>query len=148
MLNRFVRIAVLVIVILGVLALAVPVLAAPQEAQLDPPTSIAAPLAGFVLMLFLAATGERLSEYFVKPLIMIVSGFVGDRPDLEKAAEYVERLVCIIPGAGMVVLIQVDIFGYMGLAMPWPWGMIITAFLVGGGANLVHDFMKAIPDGT
>lgn len=146
MLKASVRVLAVLLTILALLVLALPVSAEPLEAEVNPPT-IGAALAGFGLLLFLATVGERLSEYFIKPVILIVSSFV-NRPDLQTLADYIERLVCIIPGAGMVVLVQIDIFGYMGLTMPWPWGMIITAFLVGGGANLVHDFLKAIPDGT
>lgn len=36
-------------------------------------TSVAVPSTGLVAIVFLARAGERLSEYFVKPLIVLVS---------------------------------------------------------------------------
>lgn len=146
MLKSFLRASIVVLIVLTILALALPAFAQAPEGVLDLDVTGTA-LAGFMLLLFLATAGERLSEYFIKPVIVIVSKAV-NRPDLQEAADYVERLVCIIPGAGMVILLQIDIFGFMGLQMPLPWGVIITAFVVGGGTNLLHDFVKAIPDGT
>ena len=117
-----------------------------EDAGPDPPT-VAATMTGIVLLMFLATGGERLAEYFIKPLIALLSAAV-NRPDLQAWADYAERLACTIPGAGMVLLLRIDLFAFLGLVMPWPWGMIITAVLAGGGANLVHDFLGAIPDGT
>jgi len=120
--------------------------AAPAR-QITPLTGVAVPITGLLAMLFLASVGERLSEYFIKPLIVLVSESISD-PRLKKWADYVERLICAIPGGGMVILLKIDIFAFLGLRMLWPWGMIITAFVVGGGANLVHAFIKAIPDNS
>ena len=117
-----------------------------EDAGPDPPT-VAATMTGIVLLMFLATGGERLAEWFIKPLIALLSAAV-NRPDLQAWADYAERLACTIPGAGMVLLLRIDLFAFLGLVMPWPWGMIITACLVGGGANLVHDFMNPKQDNT
>ena len=115
--------------------------------QTVPLTGVAVPITGLLAMLFLATVGERLSEYFIKPIIMLISEEIGD-PRLQKWADVVERFICAVPGGGMVVLLKIDVFAFLGLQMLWPWGMIITAFVVGGGANLVHLFIKAIPDNS
>jgi uncharacterized membrane protein len=146
-----VLVALLVALVMLVLASPLVALAAGAPEAMPPPqaplTGLAVPLTGFLAMLFLAAVGERLSEYFIKPIILVVSEAITD-PRLKKWADIAERFICAVPGGGMVILLQVDIFAFLGLTMPHPWGMIITAFVVGGGANLVHAFIKAIPDNS
>jgi hypothetical protein len=97
-------------------------------------------------VVFLSAAGERLSEWLLKPLILFVSrwldpGNQGD-PDFK---DWVERLVCAVPGVAWSLLVGLDIFAELGLVMPYSAGVISTAVLVGGGANLVHDILGMIP---
>ena len=90
---------------------------------------------------FLAFVGERLSEYLLKPLTERL-------PWPEGWEDYAEGLICAIPGFVMGILTQLDLFAAIGIVMPYPAGVIITAICIGGGANRLHDIMGAIPDGA
>lgn len=94
--------------------------------------------------IFLAAAGERVSEWLLKPLIMLISSQI-NKPELQPWWDYVERIVCAIPGFAWVMLVGLDLFAELGLMMPYSAGVISTAVIVGGGANIAHDILGMIP---
>jgi hypothetical protein len=82
--------------------------------------------------LMLAYIGERIIEFFVKPIL--------ERYSLTFWTPYAALLF----GAAISVLFGVDLFSpiaaHVGLVMLAPWaGYFLTAILVGGGSHLIHD---------
>ena len=91
-----------------------------------------------VALPFLAYMGERLAEKLIKPLIKAVSPYFGINQDTK---DYVEALVCAVPGFAMSMFAGLDLFTTLGVPLAQPWGFIFTAVAVGFGANLVHDLL-------
>ncbi len=80
----------------------------------------------------LATVNERFVEHFVKPLLGKAGGdaYTGQ--------------VALVTGAAVSVLFGVDLFTpvaeALGIALTIPWaGLALTAVLVGGGSNFIHD---------
>ena len=87
---------------------------------------------------FVAYVGERLSEKIIKPFIKIVSSVfeLG-----QEKADYVEAIVCAIPGFAISLLAGLDLFAAVGIPLAGYGGLVCTALVVGFGANLVHDLL-------
>ncbi|HSR31214.1 MAG TPA: hypothetical protein VLY63_11670 [Anaerolineae bacterium] len=95
-------------------------------------------------ILVLATLVESLVEFLVRPLV---------KPYVEKPAAAKQeqdsvdwrslllRYVAAIVGVVLCVIYNVDLLEMVGLVSPVPWvGPIITGFVIGRGANFVHDF--------
>ena len=101
-------------------------------------------------ILILAALVESLVEYLVRPLVKpwVTPGAGAEPPSpVEPAPEEVDwralllRYVAASTGILLCCAFQVDLLAYAGLQSPYPWiGQVITGFIVGRGANFVHDF--------
>lgn len=88
------------------------------------------PVLAFAVLL--ATVNERLVEQFIKPLLEKIGGgdFTGQ--------------VALVTGAAISVLFGVDLFSpvavAIGVPLTVPWaGLALTAVLVGGGSNFIHD---------
>jgi len=97
---------------------------------------------------FVAYVGERLAEKLIKPLIKGISSgvldWLGEKIGEESAqniADYVESIVCAIPGFVLSLLAGLDLFAAVGLPLAGYGGLGATALIVGFGANLVHDLL-------
>ena len=88
-----------------------------------------------LVTLFLAALGDRIAKVLFVPLLDL---FVKPRV-VEAFRVWIYMIVCAIPGAFMAWLMQVDVFAYIGLMFPAPWGMVISSMTIGFGANFVHE---------
>ena len=86
---------------------------------------------------FLATINERLVEKFIKPLL----GKIGNGET--NASQYTAH-AALVTGALIAVLFGIDLFtpiaDALGITMTAEWaGMALTAVLVGGGSNFIHD---------
>ena len=86
---------------------------------------------------FLATINERLGEKFIKPLL----GKIGSGET--NASQYTAH-TALVTGALIAVLFGIDLFtpiaDALGITMNAEWaGMALTAVLVGGGSNFIHD---------
>lgn len=91
----------------------------------------------FSLAVFLALVNERLIEYFVAPLF-----------DKYGYADYLPY-ASLITGGLISLGFGPDLFGPLvqewGFPLSIPWsGYVLTAFVVGGGSNLLHDLWGLI----
>jgi hypothetical protein len=96
---------------------------------------------------FVAFVGEKLAERIIKPIILAVAAYFGDKVRQE-LRDLVEAVVCAIPGFALSLLAGLDLFPAVGLPLAGSSGLIITALGAGFGSNLVHDMVGAIPDGA
>lgn len=87
---------------------------------------------------FVAYVGERLAEKLIKPFIKGVSPYF-DWP--QELKDYVEALVCAIPGFAVSFLAGLDFFEAVGIPLAGVAGQVMTALIAGFGANLVHDLL-------
>ena len=93
-------------------------------------------------ILVLATLAESLVEYLIRPLLKPW----GDGPPPE-GARFIEtrtlalRYIAAVVGIVLCGVYQADLLLIVGLASPWPFaGQILTGFIIGRGANFVHDF--------
>jgi hypothetical protein len=88
---------------------------------------------------FVAYAGEVLAEKILKPGIKVISKLF---PGVDQEAkDYVEGLVCMIPGAVICYLAGLDMFEAIGIPLAGVGGPVLTAIIAGRGANLVHDLL-------
>jgi hypothetical protein len=89
---------------------------------------------------FVAYAGERLSEKAIKPFIKGISPyFPGLNQDLK---DWVESIVCAIPGFALSVFFGLDLPAAVGLsAASTMVGTVFTGLCAGFGTNLVHDLL-------
>lgn len=87
---------------------------------------------------FVAYVGERLAEKIIKPFIRGVSPYYNWPQEI---ADYVESIVCAVPGFVLSLLAGLDLFAAVGVPLAGYGGLVATAFIVGFGANLVHDLL-------
>lgn len=83
-------------------------------------------------VLLLAVINERFVEKLLKPLLSKIGGM-----------DYVAQ-VALVTGALISILFGIDVFTpiaeALGISMVVPWaGIALTAVLVGGGSNFIHD---------
>jgi hypothetical protein len=82
--------------------------------------------------IFLALVNERLVEYFIAPLF--------DR--FYEEGRWLLMYVALVTGALLSFLARVDLMAVAGVDLG-SWGnLIVSAIIVGGGANLIHDLLK------
>lgn len=81
-----------------------------------------------IAALFLAGANERLVGYF-DPLWKKIP------------VENLKQYISFVTGAGISFLFQIDLVSQMIPSTPLvPWaGILLTALIVGGGSNLIHD---------
>ena len=79
--------------------------------------------------LFLALVNERLVEYLISPLF--------DR--YWEDGRWLLMYVALITGGVLSFLAGVDLLAAAGVTLAYPVNLIVSAVLVGGGANLIHD---------
>ena len=87
---------------------------------------------------FVAYLGERLAEKLIKPFIKGVSPYFEWPQELK---DYLESIVCAIPGFAVSLLAGLDMFAALGIPLAGYGGPVVTALVVGFGANLVHDLL-------
>ena len=87
---------------------------------------------------FVAYVGERLSERLIKPFIKGMSPYF-DWP--QEIKDYLEAVICAIPGFAISLLASLDLFAAVGIPLAGYGGLLITALAVGFGTNLVHDLL-------
>jgi len=95
---------------------------------------------------FVAFVGEKLAERIIKPIILAITPYFGDRIRQE-LRDLVEAVACAIPGFTISLLAGLDLFPAVGLPLAGNSGLIITAVGCGFGSNLIHDIVGAIPSG-
>lgn len=89
---------------------------------------------------FLATLGERLSGVLIKPVLAaLVDGKVS-----EPARVWIYGIACAIPGAGIVLVAGADLFAELGLVLPYPWGIALSALVIGLGSNFVHETVALV----
>jgi len=88
---------------------------------------------------FVAYVGERLAERLFKPLIVAISPLLPAVPQGIK--DYVEAVVCAIPGFAICYLAGLDLFAAVGIPLAGVGGLVVTAVAAGFGSNLVHDLL-------
>lgn len=101
-------------------------------------------------ILVLAALVESLVEYLIRPLVKpwVAPGTGAEPPPpADPAPEEVNwralllRYVAASTGILLCCAFKLDLLAHAGLQSPYPWiGQVITGFIVGRGANFVHDF--------
>lgn len=101
-------------------------------------------------ILILATLVESLVEYLIRPLVKPWAApdpAAQPPPSAGPAPEEVDwrglllRYVAASTGILLCYAFQVDLLAYAGLHSPYPWiGQVITGFIIGRGANFVHDF--------
>lgn len=85
-------------------------------------------------ILVLATLTESLVEYLIAP---IADGLPESQPWKSIILRYIAALV----GIALCSVYNADLLAMFGLASPWPWvGWVVTGFIIGRGANFVHDF--------
>jgi hypothetical protein len=95
-------------------------------------------------ILLLSALVESLVEYLIRPLVK--PWVEGPRPNQpqDTAIDWrglLLRYVAAVAAIALCTVYRQDILALVGLVSPWPWiGYIVTGFIVGRGANFVHDF--------
>lgn len=82
--------------------------------------------------IFLATVNNRLIEYFVSPL------FEAYWPDGRRWLLYVAALT----GGLLSFLAGIDLLAAAGVDLGQPANLIVSAVIVGGGANLIHDVLS------
>jgi hypothetical protein len=88
-------------------------------------------LAGILL---LATLTESLVEYLIAP---VADGLKESKPWHTLILRYIAALV----GIALCAVYRADLLAMLGLVSPWPWvGWVVTGFIIGRGANFVHDF--------
>jgi hypothetical protein len=109
-----------------------------------------------VAALFLTVAGERLADWLLKPVITALSpslsawlkGHLGEE-QAQKLADYVEAIVCAVPGFAFSILARLDVFATQGVIFNPPVaGIIITAIFIGGGSNLTHIIVDRVQTST
>ena len=88
---------------------------------------------------FVAYVGERLAEKIIKPFVRALSPSLPNVP--QEIKDYVESLVCAVPGFAISLLAGLDLFEAVGVPLNPPGGVIVTALVCGFGANLVHEIL-------
>ncbi len=111
-------------------------------------------------ILILATLAESLVEYLIRPL---VKPWINGEPKLAASAakaptstakqpppattdrpnwrDLVLRYTAAAVGTLLAAAYDADLMAIIGLTSPWPWvGYVVTGFLIGRGANFVHDF--------
>jgi len=82
--------------------------------------------------IFLALVNERLVEYFIAPLF--------DR--FYERGRWLLMYVSLATGALLSVLARVELMALAGVDLGALANLVVSAIIVGGGANLIHDLMK------
>lgn len=120
-------VALLVIVLVALIGMVLPALAASPGAQVAPPLSEVAAQA-LTVASFMAIIANRLVAGLVEPLF--------DKLKLDK---FYLMYVSWVAGGLLVWVAHVNIFIEY---VPDPLiGQILTALVAGGGANMLHDFL-------
>lgn len=81
------------------------------------------------IALFLALVNERVVEYVVAPLF--------DR--YWEEGRWLLMYVALVTGGLLSFLAGVDLLAVAGVTLAYPANLIVSAVLVGGGANLIHE---------
>jgi hypothetical protein len=63
----------------------------------------------------------------------------------KKKGWQIDRLFSLLLGAGLCILIGVDLFALVGLSLKVPYvGSILTGILISRGSNSTHDLIKVV----
>ena len=87
----------------------------------------------FVLAVFLAVINERVNELLVKPLLAMAGH------DMSRFLPYVALLTGVVLSAGFGLDLFAPLAAAFGLEPAQIVTVGLTAVLVGGGSNLLHD---------
>ena len=79
--------------------------------------------------IFLALVNERVITYFITPL------FEKFWPEGKWLLLYISALT----GGLLSFAAGIDLMGMTGIGLVYPVNLIVSAILVGGGSNLLHD---------
>ena len=83
--------------------------------------------------LFLALVNERVVEYFISPLF----------DKFYEEGRWLLLYVSLVTGGLLSFLAGVDLLAIAGVELVYPVDLIVSAVLVGGGSNLLHDIFFA-----
>ena len=81
--------------------------------------------------IFLALLNSKLIQYFIAPL------FEQYWPKGRSWLLYISA----VTGGLLSFLARVDLMGMSGIELGYPANLIVSAILVGGGANLIYDVL-------
>jgi hypothetical protein len=81
------------------------------------------------LALFLALANERVVEYFIVPLF----------ERFWKEGRWTLMYISALTGGLLSFVAKVDLMALVGLALPDPVNLLVSAAIVGGGSNLVSE---------
>ena len=79
--------------------------------------------------IFLALVNERVITYFITPLF----------DKFWKDGRWVLLYISAITGGLLSFVAGIDLLTGVGISLSYPVNLIVSAILVGGGSNLLHD---------
>jgi len=83
--------------------------------------------------IFLALVNERIITYFVTPLF----------DQFWKEGRWLLLYIAAVTGGLLSFAAGIDLMGLAGIELAHPVNLIVSAVLVGGGSNLLHDVFFA-----
>jgi len=83
--------------------------------------------------IFLALVNERIITYFITPLF---GKFWGE-------GQWLLLYISAITGGALSFAAGIDLMAGTGIELAYPVNLVVSAILVGGGSNLLHDVFFA-----
>ena len=83
--------------------------------------------------IFLALVNERVITYFIAPLF----------EKFAPAGKWMLLYIAAVTGGLLSFAAGIDLMAGAGIELAYPVNLVVSAILVGGGSNLLHDVFYA-----